>query len=69
MGGCFGRPIEVTLSNLLEHIRCFTSCCGGQITIENYGSSTDGPINSDVDEGDEIKYENQESFSIRETLL
>ena len=35
MGLCASKPWQISLKDILEKIRCYSACCGGQVTVEN----------------------------------
>ena len=35
MGMCASKPWQISLNDILEKIRCYSACCGGQVIVEH----------------------------------
>ena len=34
MGLSSSKPFQISLSDIIEKVRCYSACCGGQVIIE-----------------------------------
>ena len=34
MGLSSSKPFQISLSNIIEKVQCYSACCGGQVIIE-----------------------------------
>ena len=34
MGLSSSKPFQISLSDIIEKVRCYSACCGGQVNIE-----------------------------------
>ena len=44
MGSTSSKPFQISLSDIIEKVRCYSACCGGQVIIEDHcelGESND----------------------------
>ena len=35
MGSTSSKPFQISLSDIIEKVRCYSACCGGQAIVEN----------------------------------
>ena len=36
MGSTSSKPFQISLSDIIEKVRCYSACCGGQVIIEEH---------------------------------
>ena len=36
MGSISSKPFQISLSDIIEKVRCYSACCGGQVIIEDH---------------------------------
>ena len=36
MGLSSSKPFQISLSDMIEKVRCYSACCGGQVIIEDH---------------------------------
>ena len=36
MGLTSSKPFQISLSDIIEKVRCYSACCGGQVIVEDY---------------------------------
>ena len=36
MGLTSSKPFQISLSDIIETMRCYSACCGVQVTVENH---------------------------------
>ena len=41
MGLSSSKPSQIFLSDIIEKVRCYSACCGGQIIVEDHCELTD----------------------------
>ena len=41
MGLTSSRLFEISLSDIFEKVRCYSTCCGGQLIVEDHSESND----------------------------
>ena len=39
MGLTSSTPFRISLSDIIEKVRCYSACCGGQVTVEDHCES------------------------------
>ena len=30
------KPFQISLSDIIENVRCYSACCGGQVIVEDH---------------------------------
>ena len=35
MGSTSSKPFQISLSDIIEKVRCYSACCGGQVIVED----------------------------------
>ena len=48
MGLSSSKPFQISLSDIIEKVRCYSACCGGQVIIEE-SNDTEPQENSGKD--------------------
>ena len=36
MGLTSSKPFQIFLSDIIERVRCYSACCGGQVIVEDH---------------------------------
>ena len=36
MGLTSSKPFQISLSDIIEKVRCYSACCGGQVIVEDH---------------------------------
>ena len=36
MGSTSSKPFQISLSDIIEKVRCYSACCGGQVIVEDH---------------------------------
>ena len=36
MGLTSSKPFQISLSDIIEKVRCYSACCGGQVIVEGH---------------------------------
>ena len=36
MGLSSSKPFQIFLSDIIEKVRCYSACCGGQVIVEDH---------------------------------
>ena len=36
MGSISSKPFQISLSDIIEKVRCYSACCSGQVIIEDH---------------------------------
>ena len=36
MGSTSTKPFQISLSDIIEKVRCYSACCGGQVIVEDH---------------------------------
>ena len=36
MGLTSSKPFHISLSDIIEKVRCYSACCGGQVIVEDH---------------------------------
>ena len=52
MGLSESKPLQYSFRDILEKIRCYFACCGGQVIIEEHDESDHEDIDSENPESD-----------------
>ena len=54
MGLTLSKPFQISLSDIIEKVPCYSACCGGQVIVEDH---------LEVEESNDKEY-NGEEFDI-----
>ena len=36
MGSTSSKPFQISLSDIIEKVRCYSACCNGQVIVEDH---------------------------------
>ena len=36
MGSTSSKPFHISVSDIIEKLRCYSACCGGQVIVEDH---------------------------------
>ena len=36
MGSTSSKPFQISLSDIIEKVQCYSACCGGQVIVEDH---------------------------------
>ena len=51
MGLTSSKPFQISLSDIIEKVRCYSACCGGQVIVEDH---------CEVEESNDKEYSGEE---------
>ena len=44
MGSASSKPFQISLSDIIEKVRCYSACWGGQVVVEDHCELEESPV-------------------------